>query len=249
MAGGKAHRLGAQMFGASVRGPRNEQAGRNNQDAWLCARGSAGHLIVVCDGLGSRVSSEVGARAACVAVRRAVSLWPGVASGADPQLLARLVEVIWRLVLAPRKAEECATTCMFALREPGGHLLIAGLGDGLALLRRADGTLLTRTGRREDDFANETCALGTPHRPSDWWVMIDPPASGRTVVLATDGVSDDLDPTRLDAFAQWLAAEVGSLSGSARGRRLRRELQRWPVPHHVDDKTVAVMVEPVEVAS
>ena len=234
------------MYGASVRGPRNLRQGRANQDAWIRAGGAFGHLIGVCDGMGSRLASDAGARAACQALRQAARLWPGAmspAGSADPSLLVRLVEILWRLDLAPRAPSECATTCLFALREPDGRLLFAGLGDGLAIVRKAGGGVATFGGRGRDAFGNDTLALGTPHRIDDWWIATEPPGRGRTVVLATDGVADDLVPERLDAFTDWLAGDVGRLAPAARWRRLCRELRAWPVPHHLDDKTVAVLVE------
>ena len=231
------------MYGASVRGPRNRGERRANQDAWTRARGEFGFLIGVCDGMGSRSASDVGARAACWALRRAASFWPGVKSSADPTHIVRLVEILWRLALSPRVPAECACTCIFALREPNGYLLLAGLGDGLALVRQADGSFATFGGRSLDSFGNETLALGTPHRIDDWWIATELPGVGRTVVLATDGVADDLDPERLDAFVAWLETDIGRLAPAARWRRLCAELRDWPVPHHTDDKTVAVLAE------
>lgn len=240
---------GIQLFGASVRGPRNKREAKSNQDSCLRVRGAFGHLIVVCDGLGSRPASDLGARTACVAVRQAAGLWPGAGTAADPAHLVRLVEVLWRLRLAPRTPAECATTCMFALRESGGHLVLAGLGDGLAALRKSDRSVTTYGGRRGGDFGNETRALGAPHRVEDWWIATDPPGSGRAVVLTSDGVADDLEPARVGGFIEWLVGEIGQLRASVRTRRLRRELESWPVPHHVDDKTVAVLAEMDEVVS
>ena len=234
------------MYGASVRGPRSLREGRANQDAWTRAGGTFGHLIAVCDGMGSRAASDFGARAACGALRRAAHLWPegtSRAGRADPTLFIRLVEILWRLALTPRAPTECASTCLFALREPDGHLLLAGLGDGLAIVRKADGGMATFGGRRPDAFGNETLALGTPHRIDDWWIATEPPGRGRTVVLATDGVADDLASERLDVFTDWLANDIGQLAPPARWRRLCRDLRAWPVPHHLDDKTIAVLVE------
>jgi len=74
-------------------------------------------------------------------------------------------------------------------------------------------------------------------------MRIEAPATGRAVVLVSDGVSDDLEPARLGGFVEWLVAEVGGLPRPSRRRLLRRELDNWPVPHHLDDKTVAVLVE------
>ena len=179
-----------EMFGASVGGPRNVRQGKANQDAWIHAAGAFGHLIGVCDGMGSRRAADAGARAACRALRRAARLWPGGSSPADrpdPTHLVRLVEILWRLELVPRKPSECASTCLFALREPDGHLLFAGLGDGLAIVRGAGGGVATFGGRSPHAFGDETLALGTPHRIDDWWIETEPPGRGRTVVLATDG--------------------------------------------------------------
>ena len=234
------------MYGASVRGPGSLRRGKAKQDAWIRSHGAFGHLLGVCDGMGSRPASEAGAQAACRALRRAARLWPGNTSSAqraDPTLLVRLVEILWRLELGPRAPGECATTCLFALREPDGRLLFAGLGDGLAIVRRDGGGVATFGGRSPDAFGNETLALGTPHRIADWWIATEPSGHGRAVVLATDGVADDLAPERLEEFMDWLADDVGRLAPPARWRRLCREFRAWPVPHHQDDKTIALLVE------
>lgn len=175
--------------------------------------------------------------------------WPGAASSPDPKHLVRLVEILWRLALPPRSPADCASTCIFALREPDGHLLLAGLGDGLALVREGDGDVTNFGGRSPDCFGNETLALGAPHRIDDWWIETRPPGPGRLVILATDGVADDLDPKRLDVLVNWLSTEVGRLAPATRWRRLCAAPRDWPVPGHVDDKAVAVLAEPAGGAS
>ena len=238
--------MAVDMFGASVRGPRNLRRGRANQDAWTRSGGVFGHLIGVCDGMGSRPAADAGAGAACRALRQAARLWPGGSSsvdGTNPTHLIRLVEILWRLDLPPRTPAECASTCLFALRQADGRLLLAGLGDGLAIVRKAGGALATFGGRGPDAFGDETLALGASHRIDDWWIVTEPPVRSRTVVLVTDGVADDLAPERLDAFVNWLTDDIGRLAPVARWRRLCRELRAWPVPRHLDDKTVAVLVE------
>ena len=230
-----------QMYGASVRGPRNQREGRANQDVWVKASGAFGHLIGVCDGVGSRRNADLGARAACRALRHAANHWPG--GSASAKHLVRLIEILWRLELKSHDAADCACTCTFALRASDGGLLLAGLGDGLAMLREGDEQLATFGGRGSGVFGNDTLALGAPHRIDDWWIAMRPPAVGRVVVLATDGVADDLEEDRKGAFVDWLSSEVCELAPAARWRRLCSELRQWPVPSHGDDKTIAVMVE------
>lgn len=234
------------MYGASVRGLGNRRRGRANQDAWVRVAGAFGHLIAVCDGMGSRRTPEIGAHAACRALRRAVRIWlEGAPPAESPAatLLIRLVEVLWRIELATCSPTECATTCLFALRACDGRLLLAGLGDGLAIVRDGRRNVETFGGRTPDGFGDETVALGTPHRIDDWWIVSKPASGSRTVVLVTDGVADDLAADRLAAFTDWLVVDVGRLSPAVRWRRLCRELRTWPVPRHTDDKTVAVLVE------
>jgi hypothetical protein len=200
-------------------------------------------VIVVCDGLGSRPASGQGARLACRTVRCALRDWPGAASGADPADLIRLIEVLWRLRLPSPGASDYATACRFALREPDGTLVLAGLGDGTALVRTGALGVQCIGGRPGSDFANETLALGVPHRLHDWSIAVFPPCPGRTVVLASDGVADDLRPDRLDGFVAWLTDEIARLPEPQRARRLAAELRAWPVPRHTDDKTLALMIE------
>ncbi|WP_295404538.1 protein phosphatase 2C domain-containing protein [uncultured Thiocystis sp.] len=234
---------GVTLFGASVTGPRHQSQGQPNQDAWLKVQGRFGSLAVVCDGLGSRSASSLGANGACQAVRQAVTRWPGAATGAAPADLIRLVEVLWRFILSSHHADDCATTCQFALRETNGTLVIAGLGDGALLIRENSDGVKCYGGRSGADFANETLALGIPHKLRDWWVEVLPPHPHRSVVIASDGVADDLRPDRLDGFIGWLTEEMAPLPAHQRWRRLQTELRHWPVPHHTDDKTLAVMIE------
>lgn len=228
-------------YGASVRGPRNKSAKRKNQDVWLHTTGAFGSLIVVCDGLGSRDRSRHGASAACKATRQAVQFWPGCHSGAKPEHLIHLIEVLWRFALNDALPSECATTCCFALRESTGHVLLAGLGDVMAAVVDVHEHVTVYNIRNDDAFGNETLALGTSHRICDWWFEMLDPDKARHIMLASDGVADDLDHDRIGDFIQNLSKHYGSLAPSTRWRALSRELREWPVPHHVDDKTIVMM--------
>lgn len=229
-----------RIFGASVRGPLHGREGRPNEDAWLHARGQFGSLAVVCDGLGSRPNARVGAKAACIAVREAVSLW-SKADDAPLSYLSHLVEVLWRLRLHPTEPTSAATTCLLALSTLKGKCIVGGVGDGLVLVRT--GTAIeVIVGGRGEDFANETRGLGVSTGPRSWTLAALPHTNiERVVVLATDGVADDLVPERFDGFCDWLIDSFGSLAPRERHRRLAAELRAWPTPGHLDDKTLAVV--------
>ena len=61
---------------------------------------------------------------------------------------------------------------------------------------------------------------------------------GRTVVLATDGLSDDVIPEKARDFCLWLLSLGQTEQRRTLPRRLRRELVNWPTPLHCDDKTM-----------
>ncbi|HPQ71351.1 MAG TPA: PP2C family serine/threonine-protein phosphatase [bacterium] len=231
-------------FGASVRGPLHKHEGTANEDSWLRAHGSFGSLVVVCDGMGSRPKSKLGAEAACAATREAVTRWAKV-DDAPLTYLIQLIEVLWLLRIHPFSPEDAATTCLFALALNKGKWIVGGIGDGLALVKTGHDSIIEVIGPRDTGFGNETQGLGTTSGIKAWRLTQLPPSdSARFAVLATDGVADDLLPEKLDAFCLWLLESFLTLKPIARWRQLAKELRAWPTPKHLDDKTLAVMSSP-----
>lgn len=230
-----------ESFGASVRGPLHQREGRPNEDAWLRAEGQFGSLIVVCDGLGSRPHARFGAKAACEAAREAVVRWSRV-ENAPVSYLLHLLEVLWRLRIHPYQPDKACTTCLVALARRSGLWIVAGLGDGLILARTGSEPVATLIGDRGEGFGNTTSALGASAGLQSWKVTELPPTSdSRVVILATDGVGDDLIPEKHDVFCDWLCNDVRPLNPYDRWRALMSELQDWPTPRHLDDKSLAVL--------
>lgn len=225
-----------EYFGASVVGPRHHAENKPNEDSWLGARGAFGTLVVVSDGMGSRREARRGAQMACRAVLAAVRAWHKAGARDLNELLVR-IEPVWCSLIAPSSAHDCAATCLFALAHVHGQVLVAAIGDGLALLRTSRG-LEWVVGPRAGGFANETAALG---HSTSWMSRSFPRTEGDVVVLATDGVADDLLPERIDGFVQWLMDDFASMAPGQRWRALQRELKEWPTPHHTDDKTLVVL--------
>jgi len=193
--------------------------------------------------MGSRPNARAGARAACAAVKEAVSRWSRT-NDAPLSYLSHLVEVLWRLRLHPTPPESAATTCLFVLATMKGKCIIGGVGDGLALLRTG-ATVQVIIGDRGASFTNETKGLGASTGPRAWTLAEFPPTDAEWVaVLATDGVADDLLPDRLDEFCDWLIDSFQALAPRARRIRLAAELRAWPTPGHLDDKTLAVVHSP-----
>ena len=229
-----------RVVASSVRGPTHTRDGTPCQDAWLAVPGSRASMAVVCDGMGSRPRAREGSRAATLAARDAWRAWCRSPVGSVEDLV-RLLEVCWRLRLAEIPPDQAATTCLLYAEDGHGRAAFAQCGDGLAARRTAEGTVQVHPSRSLD--FGLTHALGTPHSLSDWSLSLVPPiAAGEAVILATDGVSEDLKPDRLADLAAWVMDDLGPHPRA--GRLLCAELRNWPVPHHQDDKTLLVMWKP-----
>jgi len=231
------NRIKDYYFGASVVGPHHRAEGKPNEDSWLGARGAFGTLVVVSDGMGSRPQARLGAQMACRAVLDAVRSWHKAGASNLNDLLVR-IEPTWCSLIAPSTSRDCATTCLFALAHTSGHLHVAAIGDGLALLRTRQGPEWI-VGPRSAGFSNETVALG---QSAPWTSRSFARDRGDVVVLATDGVADDLLPERIDGFVQCIMDEFAGMAPGQRWRALQQELKAWPTPHHTDDKTLGFLV-------
>ena len=237
--GHMARRSRVDYFGASVAGPAHKALRKPNEDQWLGASGGFGSLVVVSDGLGSKDRARHGARKACIATLRAVRAWHKGGTGSLDDLVGR-IEPLWLEEIAPFDRSDCAATCLLALAHHDGRTYVAALGDGMAAVRRR-GAIERVEHPRASGFSNETQSLGSG---GVWSKRCFECSEIDIAVLASDGVSDDLRPDRLADFVAWLKDEIAILQPVARWRALRRELNEWPTPRHLDDKTIAVLAWP-----
>jgi hypothetical protein len=150
----------------------------------------------------------------------------------------RFLEVAWRFRLQTTPPGDAATTCLLYAEDGHGRAAMAQLGDGIMARRGWDGVVSVHPSRAE--AFGFTQALGTAHNLSDWSLALVPPlCPGESVLLATDGVSEDLEHDRVGDLMQWVIEDIGTHARA--NRLLRSELQSWPVPYHQDDKTLLVM--------
>jgi len=229
-----------ESFGASVRGKLHIQERRPNEDAWMKISGTFGTAIILSDGMGSKSNARMGSQMACQAVKAALKPW-SKSDRAPAATLLRLVHLFWGLRIRPDREEDSAATCLFAVIVPSGELTIAQLGDGIAAIRNADGSIEILQGERQG-FSNQTTGLGVAKSTRDWTVITKPALPpNAAVLLATDGIADDLVGDRVGDFIHTLVTEFGSMAPVDRRHALHRELRNWATPNHLDDKTLAVL--------
>lgn len=224
-------------FGASVRGPAYRRKRVPKEDAWKGSAGRFGSLVVVADGLGSRPHSRVGAIAVCRSAHRAVQEL-AVTDVPQPSALFARLEAHWHREIAPREPDECSTTVLLSLVHSSGGVLLGQAGDGLIAVR-ANGVVDPLVADRAG-FGNETDALGIAGPPvwhSRWLPSLP---AGFRILMASDGVADDLRPELVGGFMAYVEQEFGPLPPAERHRRLCAELRAWPTAGHFDDKTLAL---------
>ena len=122
------------LLGTSVKGPYHIQENLPNQDAWMIQCTNWGLVGVVCDGFGSALKADFGAKQACRAVIEAFSIWMHNTE-APLEILIRLIHDLWGLYIAPHDKKDCATTCLFVgyIKQ---RVIIGQLGDGIVLLKK-----------------------------------------------------------------------------------------------------------------
>lgn len=227
-----------RSFGASVIGPGHVATGMPNQDAWTAFHHMWGNGIVVSDGLGSKPFSDIGSRVACLAVPHAIySCF--AKNEMDIHVLCDLIKNKWIFLITPLIPRDCAATCLFAVRMNNGLILMGMLGDGLAAAVRGDGSVTSLSDDKTEGFSNITAALSPGVTAKDWRWLSMSEEECRSIVLCTDGVSDDLSD--ITGFVKAFCEEHRSFSSASAARRVREMLEKWPTPKHSDDKTIACL--------
>jgi hypothetical protein len=129
---------------------------------------------------------------------------------------------------------------LFAVVTKDGRLLLAQLGDGLVMLKTPQGT--TTLEPPSDRFGNSTTGLGIATDVREWRFHFEENFSGAaSILLATDGVADDLLPEKRTDFLAFFVNQYAELPARQRAHAIAKQLRAWPTPRHLDDKTVAVL--------
>lgn len=225
-------------FGGSVRGPEHKRQCHPNQDAWTIRRSGGGIMAAVADGLGSAKNGEIGSKAACAAAMNAFRLARKI--GDTPSWLTiAVLRATWHQLVARWGAENCGTTCLACFIAPGGSMFATQVGDGVIAIRRADASFEVMPAKTKS-FQNSTDTVASQNA-KDWSIFTGHLEPGDAVLMATDGISDDLDPSQIGSLIAHLLADYLPLQPHIRAARIRSALKGWPTRHHRDDKTFVVL--------
>lgn len=226
-------------LGVSMRGPAHAREGVPCEDHWSVHHRKGMTTIAVSDGMGGCSAAREAARAACKVAHDCALVWSRGARAVPEDFMA-LFALMWKMWLGDRDVREFGATLLIAVIRNDGEAQLFQLGDGLVGWLLEDETF-HRLQDRESGFSNLTCGVGDATKSSAWrHACLKAEPDWRVIVLATDGVADDLREDALPSFLGLLATEAIS-NGAAETRAwLRSEFRNWPTPKHLDDKTLAI---------
>lgn len=227
----------AETFGASRAGPRHQHLGLPNEDAWGQWRGRSGAALCVADGVGSKTHARESAHVAVAVGLDVLKSW---LRGREPTELARALTAGWRAGLCSGPARQHATTFLGVAVRPDGNAIVMRCGDGLIAVLNGDH--LDRYEEADRSFMSDTHALIGNKGWSPATSALPILGAGAVIMLATDGVADDLLTEHLPDLLRTLRDHFGPLPAPRRWRALSHELKDWATPGHVDDKTLATLI-------
>lgn len=229
-----------RSWGVSVVGPLHIKNGIPNQDSWISRKYKWGNVVVVSDGLGSNPHSDIGSKAACLAVIKAATAYQKNRQAKVEDIL-RLIQAYWLVEISPLSPSDCSATCLFAIRMDE-KLILGRLGDGLIVVHgKSKNDHLALSDCKTNSFSEFTYCLTQEFRAAHWETVTMSIKKCRAIMLCTDGIADDLVPEKQFSFAKQLYSNYKDMASAVRLKNIRGWLNKWPVPGHSDDKTVVCL--------
>jgi len=189
----------------------------------------------VSDGLGSSLHSKDGARLACECV---IDIIKEENSVVDFTKLSDKITKQWQQLIELNNGliKDYRTTNSFISVFKKEKIILAGqLGDVMISLR-IDG-LFRHFETTQKEFSNETDCLGSGKNER---YKIAKYEFGHTFdfLIATDGISDEIEPLKLEAFQNYLKVKFQNISIDNRNIQLQSEIENIMMDKNNDDKSL-----------
>ncbi len=205
-----------------------------NQDAVLVRQYPFGFVLAVADGIGSDKNSEYASMSAVSAVHDVFStITVDEIEHVSEKMSARFTELMSE---APMK--EAGTTCIFCAHTETLGLVLGQIGDGICCGRIEDQPFILK--EKDSEFSNIVEPLSVAHMPCEWTVVQYRGVSKVKLMLATDGIADDIIPGKEIAFSDYLLSAIEALPDDEKENKLREIIDKWETPNSNDDKTIAL---------
>lgn len=189
----------------------------------------------VSDGLGSSLRSNDGARMACECV---VDILKNENSEVDLNTLSDKITKQWQHLVEQNNGliRDYRTTNSFVSVFKKEKIILAGqLGDVMISLR-IDG-LFRHFETTQKEFSNETDCLGSG-KNERYKIAKYEFGHSFDFLIATDGISDEIDPLKLEAFQKYLKDKFQNVSTDKRNIELQSEIENIMKDKNNDDKSL-----------
>lgn len=222
---------------STIKGKVHFEEKKKNQDAYIVKQYSFGTILVISDGMGSHPHSDVGSKAVCKAVSKAVGLWVNKKCK-DIRLLIPLIHTIWNIEISPYERNECGATCLFAIILKDGKIYVGQLGDGDIYLYMDKQYILFK--EKEDDFANITIGINNIRSFRDWHLgEYEIKQFPIRICMMTDGISETLIPEKKKVFVDFIGNKMRSCEQLVHRNHVIYEILRnWGEVNCGDDRTI-----------
>ncbi|WP_104748155.1 protein phosphatase 2C domain-containing protein [Helicobacter cetorum] len=179
-----------KAFGTSIKGIYHVYANLPNQDAFLIRKNQKGLLLVLCDGLGSKKDSLVGAKKLCESVEKALNIID--IRNCNLELLDKVIFSIWECLLYPFETCNALSTLQFVFINET-KTFIGKVGDGLLAILGEENKLFRES---KQDLTHFTTPFNC-NTLLTWEVLESKKIDA--LFLCTDGLDESLiDAKRLD---------------------------------------------------
>ncbi len=211
-------------------------AGLPNQDAVKITKHENGNILVIADGVGSEMHSELASQAATEAVTEVLcSLDAGVLAEED---IAEMLCGTFRKHLAAKCTQRTATTCIFCAHLFRKGIFLGQIGDGICCGYQNGSPFVLA--EKDADFVNVVVPLTSDCSSERWKILKLGATEELELMLATDGIADDILPGKEADFAHHLINVVEAEPVPDRKTALKNILDHWETPISFDDKTIAL---------
>lgn len=218
---------------ATIRGDKPEDI--PNQDYIQVHEDETLFIVSVSDGLGSSIFSKEGAQIACECV---IDAFKKANSSINCSQLSELLTINWqdRIEQKQGQLKDYRTANSFIIVFKSEGLIVSGqLGDVMISLR-IDGLFMPLE-TTQKDFSNETECLGS-NRNEPYRILKYEFQQSFDFLIATDGIGDEIDPMKLNAFQNYLKNKFQNESIEVMNRKLRVELETIMKDKNNDDKSL-----------
>ena len=220
-------------WGVSEIGPLHIKENIPNQDSFIVKKYSWGIVGVICDGLGSKKYSHIGSKALVNAITKAAQLFD---FEKDINLFEPLVKSLWDINIFPYAPNETSTTLLFSIVK-NKKVYIGRIGDGAIVVFGKESILLEED---KNMFTNYTTPFGRDQKIQ--WCIFDE-SEIDSIVMCSDGISEDLKKDKLLDFFQNYIDNYKNIQSNKRVYEIKQWLKNWPVKGHSDDKTIVALVK------